>query len=119
MTTPPAIEPSFDSRVVGIAHYLARHMPCADCGADTIDERYMVDHELWERFVGWRECGDLNVYGPGSAYLCVGCLEGRIGRRLAPDDFIGCPLNVERRGWSARLLNRIDIQARRRDLADD
>lgn len=85
-----------------------RCTPCADCGVDTIHERYMVDHELWERFAGWRECGDLHVYGPGSVYLCVGCLEERATRRLTAADFINCPLNFERRGWSPRLLDRIE-----------
>jgi hypothetical protein len=28
-------------------------------------------------------------------FLCIGCLERRIGRRLVADDFTGCPLNTD------------------------
>lgn len=55
----------------------------------------MVDFELWERVAGWRECGDLAVYGPCAIHLCVGCLEARLGRTLTGGDFIACPLNTD------------------------
>jgi hypothetical protein len=83
---------------------------CADCDVDTtdIDERYMVDFELWERVVGWRECGDLAVYGPGAIHLCVGCLEDRLGRTLTAADFIACSLNTHPAfPRSPRLLERM------------
>ena len=50
---------------------------CVDCRVDTnrIDEYYAVRDDVWP----------LARLG---GMLCVGCLERRIGRRLAPGDFI-------------------------------
>ncbi|BBY09997.1 hypothetical protein [Mycobacterium marseillense] len=48
---------------------------CEDCGADTWDETYKVDEVLWA------------TAGHPSGFLCIGCLEGRLGRALTPDDF--------------------------------
>ena len=59
---------------------------CVDCGADTfaLDEYYMVHDHLW-MVVG------MPLHGGGM--LCVGCFEGRLGRRLAWQDFTDCPVN--------------------------
>jgi hypothetical protein len=62
---------------------------CLDCQVDTLPvtteraEWYVVTDEVWEaagmaRFDG---C------------LCIGCLEGRLGRELTADDFSDAPLN--------------------------
>lgn len=55
---------------------------CADCGAKTLSvgpgessEYYSVKDPVWQ------QAGDV----PG--YLCVGCLEGRLGRQLHRGDF--------------------------------
>lgn len=74
-----------------------RNAPCADCGVDTapclgVDgcgctggegkwEWYMVRDGLWERVAA------------GARFLCVGCLEARLGRRLWPGDFAAYPVN--------------------------
>src|SRR5262245_42362542 len=52
-----------------------RRFRCVDCGKDTIDEYYMVADELWA------------ASGGGDGMLCLACLERRIGRKLALDDF--------------------------------
>ncbi|NBO53371.1 MAG: hypothetical protein EBU84_02000 [Actinobacteria bacterium] len=56
---------------------------CRDCGQNTQDsfEYYMVTDSCW------RAAG--NVDG----FLCVGCLENRLGKRLTPRNFTDCPLN--------------------------
>lgn len=54
---------------------------CADCG--TYPAHYMVLDDVW------KAAG----MSPDGGYLCVLCLERRIGRRLTPDDFDGCPMN--------------------------
>jgi len=67
-----------------------RPCACDDCGTDVTpydedgrliegaSEWYIVEDEVWEAAVG-----------PDSStrYLCIGCLEERIGRRLCGDDF--------------------------------
>jgi hypothetical protein len=56
--------------------------PCLDCGWDTQNEYFIVHHDLWHQAVRRR-------YG----FLCVPCLEHRIGRRLTPADFLPCGAN--------------------------
>lgn len=74
---------------------------CIDCGVDTglIDEYYMVHHYLWRLVVPEVE-----------GMLCIGCLEGRVGRRLRSGDFTHCPLNADSEDYpkSARLQDRLD-----------
>jgi hypothetical protein len=57
---------------------------CLDCRENTcrLDEYYMVRHALWESAVPERR-----------GFLCIGCLEARVGRRLTPDDFPDLPCN--------------------------
>jgi hypothetical protein len=56
---------------------------CADCGISTFPEYYMVRTALWR------------LHGVGRKMLCVGCLESRMGRQLAPEDFKDCVLTRE------------------------
>ena len=65
---------------------------CDDCGVDTsvINEWYMVEDDIWQKY--------------GSAhFLCIGCLENRLGRALIADDF----MNVPTWEMSPRLRDRI------------
>jgi hypothetical protein len=78
--------------------------PCSDCGALTLsaepgarNEWYAVTDEVWA------------AAGLGSGYLCVGCLEARLGRRLRPEDFKDIPGGLndlaiadDRYSWSWR-----------------
>lgn len=76
--------------------------PCAVCGVDTqrAAEQYMVHDQLWAAAgmpseQGWH-------------YLCVGCLEQRLGRTLTPADFTDVPLNDPAgHPHSPRLLDRL------------
>jgi hypothetical protein len=78
---------------------------CHDCGIDTVptewDQRaeyYMVHDEVW---------AEATRYGP-AAFLCIGCLERRLRRRLVPADFTDAGINdptiraTPRRAWSYR-----------------
>lgn len=73
----------------------ARPLLCLDCRTDVMPfgqygqrlegqtEWYMVTEEVWKA-----------ANGPGSdGYLCIGCLETRLGRPLTPDDFPDLPVN--------------------------
>ena len=52
-------------------------IPCKDCGVNTKDsEFYMVCDKIWEQVQG------------GEDYLCIGCLEKRLGRKLTRSDFL-------------------------------
>lgn len=70
---------------------------CADCGVDTsdLDEYYMLQWDVW------LSVADLEM-------LCIGCVEQRLGRHLAADDFLPCPLNFEPyHARSDRLVDRM------------
>jgi len=73
---------------------------CALCRIDTLaaGEFYMVDDEVWDAAVG----PDRFIR---DSYLCIGCIELRLGRRLRPDDFTDVPLNDG--GGSPRLRDRM------------
>ena len=70
---------------------------CIDCGFNTCGEYFVVRHDLWRQAVG----------SPKAGKLCVTCLEERLGRRLVPDDFLGCPANDRRWRKTDRLRERM------------
>jgi len=77
--------------------------PCHDCGdldraGEDPHEWYMIHDKLWA------ESG----LGPDGGHLCVGCLEKRLGRQLAPADFKDVPLSHPPFGnLTVRLLDRL------------
>jgi hypothetical protein len=70
---------------------------CLDCGDNTIDEYFVIDHDLWAAAVG----------DPQAGKICVPCLEARLGRLLVPDDFIDCPANDPTWRKTDRLRQRL------------
>lgn len=100
-TTPQPSHPAYDDGTV----------PCHDCGINTLPvnhpnraEYYMVTNAIW------------NAHGCGESYLCIGCLEVRMGRMLTAQDFSDVPLNdltvfdTDRYAWSyrtPRLVSRL------------
>jgi hypothetical protein len=92
---------------------------CADCGVDTAppadlrkktdwhrSEYYMVHDWLWKL---------AGMVGMDSGFLCIGCLEHRLGRELRRDDFIDAPVNDPGffvKDMSRRLLDRLTRCAR-------
>ena len=86
---------------------------CADCGVDVCpvdgDDRaefFMVYDDVWAAA----------GITPDGGYLCVGCIETRLGRHLDTDDFTNVPMNdlgtadTYRYAWSwrtPRLVNRL------------
>ncbi len=63
--------------------------PCRDCRAETLSqepgvptEYYMVRDRVW-----WL------ARGPARGFLCIGCLEVRLGRQLHRGDFEPIPIN--------------------------
>jgi hypothetical protein len=74
---------------------------CRDCGVETNHllsdsaEWYMVWDKLWPN---------------GIDFLCIGCLEDRLGRLLVPGDFNDCLLNrLAGYNRSLRLRSRMGI----------
>lgn len=78
---------------------------CKDCSVDTTPctgkrgcrhkgrwEYYMVDKELWK------------AAQMQEGFLCIGCLEGRIGRQLRPHDFTSAPINDPEHPWDTERL---------------
>jgi hypothetical protein len=59
-------------------------MTCTDCNIDTYanHEYYMLRNDVWAA-TGHKQQG----------YLCIGCVEQRLGRTLTRDDFTDVLLN--------------------------
>lgn len=74
---------------------------CMDCDVDTrkINEYYMVHDGLWSKAVP-------DLYANEYGQLCIGCLEMRLGRLLAKDDFADVPVNVDS-AHGPRLASRL------------
>ena len=84
--------------------------PCDDCKVDVMPyddegrpiesswEWYMVKPEIWKA---------AHKDGIAPRYLCIGCLESRIGRELISSDFATVPLNEPSWMDSKRLLDRV------------
>jgi hypothetical protein len=88
---------------------------CHDCDMDTGPcdedgypvegwEGYMVKSDVWDAAVP-DDPHDMSVL------LCVGCLEGRLGRRLGPEDFTAVGINEPGPLDSPRLRDRRDLPA--------
>lgn len=81
-----ADSPACDSLAMFKDHWLAManvwEHDCADCRTDSTEERYMVNDDVWA-------AAGMCMFG----FLCIGCLEERLGRRLTAADFIDVPLN--------------------------
>lgn len=57
----------------------------------------------------WVQCGApvrTRISQPG-CYLCIGCLEIRLGRELVAADFTGAPVNATRDSNTKRLNDRL------------
>jgi len=77
--------------------------PCKDCLVDTFetDEYYMVTDEIWNEIAP-------DDKHNADYYLCIGCIEKRLGRHLESQDFpMNLPINVKDK-HSDRLQSRID-----------
>jgi len=82
--------------------------PCEDCGIDTQPplaphEYYMVHDEVWSQ-----------AGMPPEGFLCIGCLELRLGRRLSPSDFTSAPCN-----WWGWKTERLEARVTGRPTAED
>ncbi len=76
--------------------------PCDDCGVET-------NHNLTDN-AEWYMVKDIIWVKTGNArYLCIGCLEKRLGRRLVYSDFKSVLVNLlpERFCQSERLRDRL------------
>jgi hypothetical protein len=75
---------------------------CFECGVD-IEEigefSYMVHRDVWLAAAPW------NTDGGMFDFLCIGCLEARLGRQLMADDFPDdVPMNFDSRDWRSERL---------------
>ncbi|MFD3591672.1 hypothetical protein ACFWU5_03015 [Nocardia sp. NPDC058640] len=70
---------------------------CRSCGFDTRDEYYWVEDDIWQQ-----------VAAATDHFLCIGCVENRLGRMLSANDFPDVPMNT-RPGWhrTERLKDRL------------
>lgn len=87
--------------------------PCTDCGWPTVwrgqpGEWYVVHDRVWE--AAGMDPDHLPEWGSDGEhyYLCVGCLEARLGRELTAADFTGAEVNDPAVMWmTARLAARV------------
>lgn len=64
-------------------------LPCFDCGKPTCpDDYYMVT------LFAWTQAGMTPTTCESNEFLCIACLEKRLGRQLTRADFVDVPLNV-------------------------
>lgn len=85
--------------------------PCTDCGTFTVrtdsrpSEWYVVHDHVWE--AAGMDANHIPEWGYGGEhhYLCIGCLEQRLGRELTAADFTGAAVNEPGPGRTARLNN--------------
>jgi hypothetical protein len=88
---------------------------CRDCGVDTTPctgkrgcrhkgrwQYYMVRAEIWA--AAGMQASSVRPQGESDGdFLCIPCLEGRLGRALRPDDFPNMPVNCPD-PWDTPLL---------------
>jgi hypothetical protein len=85
-------------------------MYCADCEVETraLGETYMVHHWLWFQATGQATVttpnGNQTFRRDQMYFLCVTCLEARLGRILTSADFTNCGLNRANRFYRSDLL---------------
>jgi hypothetical protein len=85
-----------------IASDVHGYCPCADCGWDTtLGEWFMVHDDIWLTAAMDADGGGLE------RWLCVGCLERRLGRLLNPADFKDVPLHDRTWEQTPRLRSRM------------
>ena len=75
----------------------ARITRCMDCAQDVSYEFFVIHNDLWEQAVGDHRLG----------WICVPCLERRLGRQLTREDFKLCPANVTTFRKTQRVLDRM------------
>lgn len=88
---------------------------CDGCGADTTPctgRRGCRHKGRWEYYAGhdgvWEAARPWTAEGGRVRYLCVACLERRLGRTLRPDDFRDVPINDPDDPWhTPRLASRL------------
>ncbi len=105
-------------------------LACVDCEVDTLDidgqhEHYMVHDAVWNaagmnKFPRPARPDDIRICDEGEPqlfcmtpvgliheYLCIGCLERRLGRRLTSADFTDAPINQPSPANTPRLASRL------------
>jgi hypothetical protein len=77
----------------------AYQMPCLDCKVDTgldgIAEYFHVHEKVWNTALGQPDA-PTDRFVPGlsdAGFLCIECLERRLGRELNASDFSDAPIN--------------------------
>lgn len=88
-----------------MTHQQTDSHPCKDCGTATTPctgkrgwrhagrwEHYMVTAEVWAA-AGMPPPKIRMQYESDGDFLCIGCLEKRLGRILTPADFSNVPIN--------------------------
>lgn len=61
---------------------------CDDCGYNTTPQTGMPWDDAWEYFMVWDD-----IWPDECDFLCISCLEARLGRELVLGDFNDAPLN--------------------------
>jgi len=82
-------------------HWQIPGLPCHDCGRRTTADGGLADGLGGREFYVVHD--DVWPIGGLDGFLCVECLECRIGRRLVPGDFPDVPANAPNPADSPRL----------------
>ena len=76
-------------------------MFCDDCGLD--HDMYMVHDSVWA--AAGMPVNTGTHHAAKGRYLCIPCLQARLGRELTAADFTGAPVNRGRSGAMGRDLS--------------
>lgn len=87
---------------------------CHDCGGK--NHPYMLKNKLWKQYVpdgrnrnSKIECVNKQIVHVGSGFfICLSCIEVRMGRRLTMDDFSDFPINLGCFGFDYRVYCRLE-----------
>jgi hypothetical protein len=85
--------------------------PCMDCGTDTTPctgRRGCRHIGRWEWYMIWPALWATAVGPDAEGFLCIGCLETRLGRRLLATDFTDAPINRPTPWNTPRLAAALD-----------
>ena len=71
-------------------------MPCVDCGI-VLMPATDLGHQDWERYMVHDDVWAAVGMEPNGGWMCISCLEARLGRRLTGADLKDLPINDPRR----------------------
>lgn len=84
--------------------------PCIDCGTATMPDTPIGSAD-WQRYMVKGDVWSLAGLRPHDGWMCIPCLQARLGRPLTGADFPALPMNRPGRDDDTPLLARLKVAA--------